>query len=44
MEGMFDIKDIEEKVKVGNGDKMVATKVGSLKCHVQNADFQEVEN
>jgi hypothetical protein len=32
--GMFNIQDIDEKVTVGNGEKMVATKVGSLRRHV----------
>ena len=36
IEGMFDVKDIEEKITVGNGDSMMATKVGSLKrCVIQ---------
>jgi len=34
MEGMFNIRDIEEKVTVGNGSKMMATKVGSLRRRV----------
>jgi hypothetical protein len=32
--GLFDVKDINEKITVGNGDSMKAIKVGSLKCHV----------
>jgi hypothetical protein len=32
--GLFDIKDINEKMTVGNGESMKAIKVGSLKCHV----------
>jgi hypothetical protein len=33
---MFNILDIDEKVTVGNGEKMVATKVGSLRrCFIQ---------
>jgi hypothetical protein len=36
IEGMFDIQDIDEKITVGNGNKMVATKVGSLRrCVIQ---------
>jgi hypothetical protein len=27
---LFDVKDINESIKVGNGDIMMATKVGSL--------------
>jgi hypothetical protein len=32
--GLFDVKDISEKITVGNGESMKATKVGILKCHV----------
>jgi hypothetical protein len=32
--GLFDVKDINEKITVGNGESMKAIKVGSLKCHV----------
>jgi hypothetical protein len=33
---MFNILDIDEKVTVGNGEEMVATKVGSLRrCVIQ---------
>jgi hypothetical protein len=36
IEGMFDIQDINEKITVGNGNKMMATKVGSLsRCVIQ---------
>jgi hypothetical protein len=36
MDGMFNVQDINEKVTVGNGNKMVATKVGSLRhCVIQ---------
>jgi hypothetical protein len=31
---LFDVKDINEKITVGNGESMKAIKVGSLKCHV----------
>jgi hypothetical protein len=30
-EGMFNTRDIDEKIAVGNGNSMTATKVGSLK-------------
>jgi hypothetical protein len=36
--GMFNIQDINEKVTVGNGEKMVATKFGSLRRHVIQVD------
>jgi hypothetical protein len=32
--GLFDVKDINEKITVGNGESMKAIKVGSLQCHV----------
>jgi hypothetical protein len=36
IDGIFNIQDIDEKVTVGNGDKMVSTKVGSLRrCVIQ---------
>jgi hypothetical protein len=38
LDGMFNIQDIDEKVTVGNGEKMVATKVGSLRCRVIQVD------
>jgi hypothetical protein len=31
LDGMFNLKDIKEKITVGNGNSMLATKVGSLK-------------
>jgi hypothetical protein len=36
--GMFNIQGINEKVTVGNGEKMVATKVGSLRRRVIQVD------
>jgi hypothetical protein len=38
IDGMFNILDIDEKVTVGNGEKMVATKVGSLRRRVIQVD------
>jgi hypothetical protein len=36
IDGMFNIQDINEKVTVGNGEKTVPTKVGSLRrCVIQ---------
>jgi hypothetical protein len=32
--GLFDVKDINEKITVGNGKRIKAIKAGSLKCHV----------
>jgi hypothetical protein len=35
-DGMFNLKDIDEKITVGKRDKMLATKVGSLRhCVIQ---------
>ena len=30
LEGLYDLKDINERVKLGNGNKVVATKCGKL--------------
>jgi hypothetical protein len=38
IDGMFNILDIDEKITVGNGEKMVATKVGSLRRRVIQVD------
>jgi hypothetical protein len=36
---LFDVKEINKMIKVGNGDTMMATKVGSLKYQtIQNVD------
>jgi hypothetical protein len=32
--GLFDVKDINRKITVGNGETMKAIKVRSLKCHL----------
>jgi hypothetical protein len=42
--GLFDVKDIDENITVGNGKNMKVRKVGSLKCHAiqingSNADL-----
>jgi hypothetical protein len=34
MEGLKDVKEINESIKIGNGDSMKATKIGNLKCEV----------
>jgi hypothetical protein len=48
--GLFDVKDINEKITVGNGESMKAIKVKSFKCHViqlngstVNVKFKEVK-
>jgi hypothetical protein len=43
MEGMFNIRDIDEKVTVGNGNIMVATKVGSLRRQVIQLDGSKLD-
>jgi hypothetical protein len=35
---MFDVKNINENIRVGNGDSLTATKIGSLKCRVIQID------
>jgi hypothetical protein len=32
--GLTDVKEIDESIKIGNGDSMKATKIGNLKCEV----------
>jgi hypothetical protein len=32
MEGLTDVKEINESIKIGNGDSMKAKKIGNLKC------------
>jgi hypothetical protein len=41
--GLFDVKDINEKIIVGNGESMKAIKVGSLKCHVIQLNGSSVD-
>jgi hypothetical protein len=31
---MFDVRDIDEKIRVGNGNLLFATKIGNLKLDV----------
>jgi hypothetical protein len=33
-EGLTDIKEIDESIKIGNGNSMKSTKIGNLKCEV----------
>jgi hypothetical protein len=49
--GLFDVKDINEKITVGNGESINAIKVGSLNCHAiqlsgsrVDVTFKEVKN
>jgi hypothetical protein len=34
VEGLKDVKEINESIKIGNGDLMKATKIGNSKCEV----------
>jgi hypothetical protein len=34
VEGLTDLEEIDESIKIGNGDSMKATKIGNLKCEV----------
>jgi hypothetical protein len=34
VEGLTDVKEIDESIKIGNGDLVKATKIGNLKCEV----------
>jgi hypothetical protein len=34
VEGLTDVKEIDESIKIGNGDSMKATEIGNLKCEV----------
>jgi hypothetical protein len=36
--GMFDVRDIDEKIRVGNGNLLLATKIGNLKLDVTQID------
>jgi hypothetical protein len=43
MDGMFNVQDIDEKVTVENGNNIVATKVGSLRCRVIQLDGSSLD-
>jgi hypothetical protein len=32
--GLTDVKEIDEPIKIGNGNSMKAIKIGNLKCEV----------
>jgi hypothetical protein len=34
VEGLTDVREIDESIKIGNGDLMIETKIGNLKCEV----------
>ena len=35
--GMFDVRDFNENIRVGNGNLLVATKIGNLKLDVTHS-------
>jgi hypothetical protein len=35
---LFDVRDISEKITLGNRKNMEATKIGSLKCNLEQAN------
>lgn len=41
--GMFDVRDINENIRVGNGNLLVATKIGSIKFKVIHDEGLENE-
>jgi hypothetical protein len=41
VEGLTDIKEIDESIKIGNGDLMKATKIGNLKCEVNQINGEK---
>jgi hypothetical protein len=41
-EGLTDIKEINESIKIGNGDSMKATKIGSLKFEVTQVNREKL--
>jgi hypothetical protein len=42
MEGLADVKDINESIKIGNGGAMRACKIGNLNCEVTQLDERKV--
>jgi hypothetical protein len=42
--GMFEVRDIKEKIKVGNGNLFVVTKIGNLKLDVTQIDGTNLQS
>jgi hypothetical protein len=42
LEELTDVKEIDESIKIGNGDSMKATKIGNLKCEVTQIDGERL--
>jgi hypothetical protein len=43
-EGLYDYTTVSEEIAVGNGNKMLAKKVGSLRCTVQQKNGENVSS
>jgi hypothetical protein len=41
VEGLTDVKEINELIKIGNSDSMKSTKIGNLKCEVTQIDGEK---
>jgi hypothetical protein len=41
-EGLTNIKEIDESIKIGNGDPMKSTKIENLKCEVTQIDGEKI--
>jgi hypothetical protein len=42
VEGLTDVKEIDESIKIGNGDSMKSTKIGNLKCEVTQVNGEKL--
>jgi hypothetical protein len=40
--GLFEVKDINGKIILGNGESVKTTKIGNLKCHVTQLNNSSV--
>jgi hypothetical protein len=41
VEGLTNVKEINESIKIGNGDLMKATKMGNLKCEMTQINVEK---
>jgi hypothetical protein len=41
VEGLTDVKEIDESIEIGNGDSVKAIKIGNLKCEVTQIDGEK---
>jgi hypothetical protein len=42
-EGLTDVKEIDESIKIGNGNSIKSTKIGNLKCEVTQVNGEKLE-